>query len=102
MDCTFVTKEMLKGLVEVKAPVESLDFFSARSLADTKARELMTDPVLLSWYDKNKSRFSPDAICCDREKPSWLVYAEAGGATVSVDINDEDYIFVYRDWNFGT
>jgi hypothetical protein len=35
--------------------------------------------------------------CCGDEKPAWLIYAESRGGRIVVDINDEDFIFVYLD-----
>jgi hypothetical protein len=40
--------------------------------------------------------FSKAIICCGTEKPVWLVHAESRGADISVDINNEDYVFVYK------
>ena len=97
-DCKFVTKEMLPDPIEVRTEDKgSLTFYDAKAIADRRAKELTADPVLLSWFDKNAGRFAPDVTCCDTEKPTWLVYAESRGGRISVDINDEDYVFVYRE-----
>ncbi|MBI5572694.1 MAG: AF1514 family protein [Desulfomonile tiedjei] len=96
MDCKFVTKDMLNRPVIVQVEESPLTFSTARTIADRKARELSSDPMLLAWFDRQAGKFSPDVICCDRNKPTWLVYAEARGADISVDINNEDYVFVYR------
>jgi hypothetical protein len=53
--------------------------------------------MLLAWFDRKSRTFAPDVICCDREKPSWLVYAESRGADIAVDVNNLDYIFLYKD-----
>ena len=53
--------------------------------------------MLLSWYDAGTGRFSPDVECCSEEKPGWVVYAESRGAGITVDINDEQFVFIYRD-----
>lgn len=94
-DCMFVTKEMLNGPMEVRVDEKCLNFRTAKSIADRKAASVGSDPMLVSWFDRKAGRFSPDIICCDTEKPSWLVYAQSRGASISVDINDEDYVFVY-------
>jgi hypothetical protein len=96
MDCTIVTKSMLNNPLE--AHLEgSPDFLKAKSVADEKAREMLPDPMLLAWLDRKSGKFAPEQICCDRDKPSWLVYAESRGGDLIVDINDEDFVFVYRD-----
>ncbi len=96
INCAYASKWMLNNPIEVRTG-ESLDFSTARSIADQRAREKAVEPMLLAWFDKKSGKFAPEQICCDREKPSWLVYAEACGGRIAVDINNEEYVFVYRD-----
>jgi Domain of unknown function (DUF5619) len=96
MDCTFVTREMLGDPVDIFVDDPGLDFSRAKSMADRKATEFKDDPMLLSWFDRRSGKFSPDVVCCDPEKPSWLVYAESRGGDLCVNVNHEDYVFVYR------
>ncbi|MBI5249787.1 MAG: AF1514 family protein [Desulfomonile tiedjei] len=93
--CLDVTKNMLDQPMEIRTD-RSLNFSEARALADHEANRIDGDPMLLAWFDRSARRFSPDVICCDTSKPTWLVYAEKRGGTISVDINDEDYVFIYR------
>jgi hypothetical protein len=97
MDCNYITRDMIRHPIEIRVEDSPVDFFSARVLADRRARELAADPMLLAWFDRKSGKFSPDTICCDRDKPSWLVYAESRGGDIAVDINREDFVFVYRD-----
>ncbi len=96
MDCRYVTEHMLSHPVMVRVHDKFLDFLNAKALADHKARELSSDPMLLAWFDRKNGKFSPDVTCCGTEKPTWLVYAESRGADISVDINNEEYVFVYK------
>jgi hypothetical protein len=48
---------------------DPLDFSTARSIADQKAREKATEPMLLAWFDKKSGKFAPDQICCDAINP---------------------------------
>lgn len=96
-DCNYITRDMLTHPIEVRIDDSPVDFYSARVLADRRAGELAADPMLLAWFDRKSKKFSPDTVCCDRDKPSWLVYAESRGGDITVDINKEDYVFVYRD-----
>lgn len=96
INCRYLTRDMLDHPVIVRVDDKPLDFFGARALADQKARELSSDPMLLAWFDRKRGKFSPDVICCDSDKPTWLVYAESRGADISVDINNEDFVFVYK------
>lgn len=98
-ECRSVTKEMLPDPVEVHVNEGPLDFMTAKSIADEKAREKTSDPMLLAWFDKKSGKFSPDVICCGEEKPAWLVYAESRGGGISVNINNEEYVFVYRSFD---
>lgn len=97
VDCKYVTRDMLRNPVTLHVDKGPSDFSSAKILAYEKARELSPEPMLVAWFDRKSGTFSPDNICCDREKPSWLVYAESRGADISVDINNLDYVFLYKD-----
>jgi len=95
--CISVTKDMLTRPIHLTV-TEALDLTRARTLADQKAREVSGDPMLLSWYDRKRGIFSPDVECCGEDKPAWLIYAESRGGNITVDINDEEYVFVYYDY----
>ena len=70
---------------------------AVRMLADDKAKEIAGEPMLLGWYDSKSGRLSPNVTCCSEEKPGWIVYAESRGGDISIDINDETFVFIYRD-----
>jgi hypothetical protein len=74
-----------------------LDFGQAREIADQRAREFCADPMLLAWYEAKSGKFSPPVECCSETKPGWIVYAESRGGTITIDINNEEYIFIYLD-----
>lgn len=94
--CEIPTRAVLTNPVMVYAR-QPLDFGEARKLADQKAKELTEDPMLLAWYERKSGRFSPPVECCSEIKPGWIVYAESRGGSITVDINDEEYIFIYLD-----
>ena len=94
--CEILTRDMLTNPVLIHQGVP-LDFAQAREVADQKARELSGDPMLLAWYAAKSGKFSPPVECCSETKPGWVVYAESRGGTITIDINDEEYIFIYRD-----
>lgn len=95
--CRPLAADMLPNRVRLDLEDKPVDLKSARILADEKAAEVLTDPMLLAWYDREAGRFSPQVECCGETKPSWLVYAESRGASLSIDINEQSYVFVYRD-----
>lgn len=54
--------------------------------------------MLLAWYDRKRGRFSPNVVCCSERKPGWVVYAESRGGNITIDINDESYVFIYTTY----
>ena len=94
--CQTVRRETLPNPVDVRIDRE-IDFNTARILADDRAKEIAGDPMLLAWYDSKSGRFSPNVTCCSEEKPGWIVYAESRGGDISIVINDETFVFIYKD-----
>jgi hypothetical protein len=94
-DCVVLQREMLKDPIHLQVTGE-LDFARARALADRRASEIGTEPMLLAWYNGVNGEFSPQVTCCREDKPTWLIYAESRGGDLVIDINDEAYVFVYR------
>ncbi len=72
-----------------------LDFIKAKNLAKEKAKESCKDPMLLSWCNGKTNEFYPRFECGKTDKPPWIVFAEARGENLTIDINDGDYIFIY-------
>lgn len=95
--CRSLSREMLPNRIGLDFEDTPLDLKAARLLADQKAQEVLSEPMLLAWYERDTGRFSPQVECCGEEKPSWVVYAESRGADLSVDINRQTYVFIYHD-----
>lgn len=95
--CQTLQKDMLTKPVSVWLDEMPTDLEAARRAADQKALERAADPMLLAWYEARTGRFSPNVECCSETKPGWLVYAESRGGNITIDINDQAYVFVYRD-----
>ena len=93
--CEIVTRDVLSNPILIYSE-KPLDFSQARKVADQKAREFSEAPMLLAWFEAKYGKFSPPVECCSETKPGWVVYAESRGGTLTVDINDEEYIFIYR------
>lgn len=93
--CEYPHRDMLPTPVHLKIRGD-LDFIKAQSIAKGQARAYYSDPVLLSWFDKKGGRYSPhEAECCGEGKPSWVEYAKSRGANLTIDINNEDYVFLF-------
>lgn len=93
--CEVPNRNMLPTPVHIKIQ-GSLDFVKAQSIAKEQAKAYYSDSMLLSWFDKKGGRYSPhEAECCIEGKPSWVEYARSRGANLTIDINDEDYVFMF-------
>jgi hypothetical protein len=93
--CEMPRVDILPTPVHLRIP-EELDFLKAVTVAKDQARSYYGDAMLLSWFDRKNGRYSPsDVACCSEGKPSWVEYAKSRGGNLTIDINDEDYVFVF-------
>ncbi len=95
--CAELTRDMLPNTVALHSDTEP-DFKEARELAEQEVKKHMTDPMLLGWYDRSSGSFSPQVECCSEEKPGWVVYAETRGGSITVDVNEGSYYFIFGDF----
>jgi hypothetical protein len=58
-NCKLLTREMLHSPIDVFVEDSDLDFNRARRVADTQARQVSEEPMLLAWYDRRSGDFSP-------------------------------------------
>ncbi len=96
-DCQIPSKEILPDPVRIKIHEESCDFDCIKQKATAKAGEVGESPELLSWFDKKRGVYSPNDECCVEGEPNWLAYALAKKADLCVDVNNEEYVFMFRD-----
>ena len=96
---------MSKTLEKVKFPGETflnidyndLNFESARNAARERVKTYDSDPMLVGWYDRKGGKESPSEGCEEEESdPAWVSYAKAHGGNLTVNVNDGEYIFIYR------
>ncbi len=81
--------------VKIRIEEEDLDFTGAKDMAKQKAGEFCADPMLLSWFRGKTGEYYPKFECGAGDKPAWIVFAEARGGDISIDVNDGDYVFIY-------
>jgi hypothetical protein len=98
IECIALQKDMLKNPIHIRVDDE-LDFTRAKQLADREAQKLAGDPMLLAWYNAKTGEFSPPVTCCGEDRPAWLIYAESRGGSICIDINEEEFVFVYRPFD---
>ena len=89
-------KYQLINPLKIKSEEPNLDFPKAQSLADKKVKSLCPDPTLVSWYNATTGESYPQGEAPQAGKPGWLNYAEACNCDMTVDINDEQYVFIYQ------
>lgn len=74
------------------------DYREAMTLAEAEASARLDDPMLLSWYDRDRDFESPQhASECHRDSavPGYVDYALHRGATLRVDVEEGRFVFFY-------
>ena len=94
-DCPPLSKDMLTNPIHLTVADKGLEFSRAKELADREAGKIAAQPILLAWYNAKTGEFMPRVTCCSDDKPAWLIYAETRGGTICIDINEEEFVFVY-------
>ena len=82
----------------IKITVEGgeLDFLLAKRLGEDLASSIASNPMLIAWFDGKKGEEHPQVPEC-QHKPGWLAYAEGHGGRIRVDINGNEYSFIFAD-----
>ncbi len=95
--CEIPREEMLPApVVRLSVDDPSCDFDCVRHVAIAEAKKYGKEPELASWLDKRGGRHSQGDECCVEGEPTWLAYAEARRANLTIDINHGDYIFMFH------
>ena len=84
-----------KEEVSLRVERAGLDFDAAKELAKRKAREICAESMLLSWSNAETGEYYPRTECGLGGRPPWVVYAEARGADLIIDLNDGQYTFMF-------
>jgi hypothetical protein len=82
-------------------PVPPLtDYREAMKLAAAEATARLDEPMLLSWYDRDRDFESPQhASECHQNSatPGYVDYGLHHGAQLFIDIESGRFVFFYRD-----
>lgn len=76
------------------------DYREALRRAQALAAGHLTEPMLLSWYDRDRDFEAPQHISechLDAAVPGYVDYALSRGATLKIDFDDGRFVFFYRD-----
>jgi hypothetical protein len=84
-----------KEEIRLQVAKAGLNFEKAKDLAKRKAREAVAESILLSWNNAETSEYYPTFECGSSGRPAWVVYADARGADLTIDINDGQYTFKF-------
>jgi hypothetical protein len=95
--CEIPSEDMLlPRVVNLELDDSQCEFDCAKEAAIAEARSYDNAPQLVSWFDKKGQHSFPEDECCVEGEPSWLAYGAAHGADLTVDVNREDYVFMFR------
>ena len=72
-----------------------LDMATAGALAKEKARAMDSNAMMLSYHSNKTGEFWPNYECGGGGRPPWIVFAEARGYNLLIDINDGEFEFFY-------
>ena len=75
------------------------DYLEAMRLAQTEAGARLNDPMLLSWYDRDRDFEAPQHVSeCHRDSavPGYVDYGIHHGATLMIDVEHGRFVFFYR------
>ena len=72
-----------------------MDLTAASHMAKTKARDLDSNAMMLSYHSGKTGEFWPAYDCGGNDRPPWIVFAESRGYNLKIDINDGDFEFFY-------
>ena len=81
--------------IKIDIDNDNLDLVTAKNVAKQKMKELSPDSILLSWYMGKTGEHYPTLKCGTSDKPAWILYAEARGGDITIDINCGEYIFIF-------
>ena len=73
----------------------ALDLAAASALAKEKARSMNPNAMMLSYHSGKTGAFWPSYECGGDGRPPWIVFAEARGYNLRIDINDGEFEFFY-------
>jgi hypothetical protein len=89
------TNDYTLDTVAMKVEDVDLDLDTARAMAKAKARSMDSNAMMLSYHSGKTGEFWPTYDCGGGGRPPWIVFAEARGYNLKIDINDGEYEFFY-------
>ncbi|MFO7712922.1 AF1514 family protein [Desulfosarcina sp.] len=81
--------------VSMQVDNPDLDLAAARTLAKARARDMDGNAMMLSYHSGKTGESWPSDACGGSGRPPWIVFAEARGYNLKIDINNGEYEFFY-------
>jgi hypothetical protein len=100
--CPLPTPPDLSGITIINLqPVPSpVDYLTAMELAKAEAISRLDEPMLLSWYDRDRDFEAPQHVSeCHQNSatPGYVDYGLNHGAQLMIDIESGRFVYFYRD-----
>jgi hypothetical protein len=89
--------------VELNPQPPLQDYLEAMQLANQEAEARLQQPMLISWYDRDRDFESPQhASECHQQGavPGYVDYGVYHGATLKIDIEQGRFVFFYLSVDF--
>jgi hypothetical protein len=89
--------------VELNPQPPLQDYLEAMRLANQEAEARLQQPMLISWYDRDRDFESPQhASECHQQGavPGYVDYGVYHGATLKIDIEQGRFVFFYLSVDF--
>lgn len=84
--------------IELDPQPPPADYLVAMQIANREARTRLGEPMLLSWYDRDRDFESPQHVSeCHQDSavPGYVDYALSRGSTLRIDIGHGRFVFFY-------
>jgi len=97
--CTPSAAPDLSGVTVLELTESPADYRAALARANAEAAARLIEPMLLSWYDRDRDFEAPQHVSECRQAgavPGYVDYALHRGATLKVDFGNGRFVFFYR------
>ena len=84
-----------RDVLKLRVDDADFDLAAASALDKEKARALDKNAMMLSFHSAKTGEFWPNYECGGNDRPPWIVFAEARGYNLLIDINDGEFEFFY-------
>ena len=71
--CRAVTKDVLTDPIPIQVDGDDLNFSKAKRIADQKAQEVASHPMLLGWYEKLPAAWLQEGVGVLLTTPLYIV-----------------------------